>query len=378
MKIGKHIVTKKEILKISGLAVLVCLCVFGAVKVNSCRKIKGIGFPASYLLAAFDTTGTGGNNGSVIYYDENFKEVFRQDIPMGKICNSYNPPVVYKDKVYVAPFGDAYWGGVEEVLEIDRKTGKQKKYKTNLVYAQGLAVAEDYVFTVNNLDGITHLVRTEKESGEILELSYPGEFSMQIDVYGQYLYYFMFREDAEGGYQAGCRIIDIDSMKEAGGFDITEYGKEPDYTYMKDKILYMPIAHTSTDEHCGILLKYDTETKMLEAVDLGYDLPCQILEYEGKLVITHVNLSYANPGECSVSFYDLKTGHLENYAVESTLDQAVIKDGKMYALDTQEQKIFIYDMDVKGDALELKGSYKLKSKDGTVPYRYYTGGFFMR
>lgn len=378
MKIGKYIVTKKEILKVLGLAVLVCLCILMVAKLNSYRRVKGIGFPDSYLLAAFDTTDTGGNDGSVIYYDENFKEVFRQDIPMGNICNSFRPPIVYKDKVYVAPYGDGYWGGVEEVLEIDRETGKQKKYKTNLVYAQAFAVTEDYIFTVNNLDGVTHLVRTEKENGEILELEYPGEFSFQIDVYGQYLYCFIDSEDEEGAYHAGCRIIDIDSMKEAGGFDITEYGKEPQYTYMKDKILYMPIHYTSTDEDCGILLKYNIETETLEAVDLGHELPCQILEYEGKLVITHANLVYANPGECSVSFYDPKTGQLENYAVESTLNQAVIKDDLLYALDTQEQKIFIYDMNSKGDALELKGSYKLKSKEGTVPYRYYTGGFFMR
>lgn len=52
MKIGKHTVTKKEILKVIGIAVLLCLCVFGAVKVNSYRKAQGRGFPDSYLPAS--------------------------------------------------------------------------------------------------------------------------------------------------------------------------------------------------------------------------------------------------------------------------------------------------------------------------------------
>ena len=167
-------------------------------------------------------------------------------------------------------------------------------------------------------------------------------------------------------------------MEEVKSFDITAYGKMPEYTYMKDGILYMPINRTSEGEDCGLLLMYDIETEELDSMELGHEMPCQILEYAGKLVVIHTDI-YHGQGEHSVSIFNPKTGYLENYTVESELDQAFIKDGLLYALNTQEQSIFIYDMDGSGEELELKGNYKLKSKDSIFSlYRYYTGGFFMR
>ena len=380
MKLGKRTITKKEAKKIILAAVLVWLCLFTVIKVRSCARNMGIGFPDTYLLAAFDTTDTGGNNSTLIYYDKNFKEVFRQDISEGNICDSANPPIIYKDKVYVAPWGGGFWanGAVDEVLEISRITGKQKKYKTGQKRVWGMAVTEDYIFTVSNSKSAV-FARTSKKDGSVQELEYKNASSRQLDVYDQYLYCFIESEDEQGLLHTRCCILNIDTMEEVKSFAITDYGKAPEYTYMKDGILYMPIDTTSEDEDCGLLLMYDIETEELDSVDLGHEMPCQILEYAGKLVVTHTDLHYSDKGEHSVSIYDPEKGNLENYTVESALDQAFIKDGLLYALDTQEQTIFIYDMDSSGEELELKGSYKLKSKDGIFSlYRYYTGGFFMR
>ena len=373
MKLGKRTITKKEVKKIFLAAVLVWLCLFIVVKVRSCARNMGIGFPDTYLLAAFDTTDTPVNKSTLIYYDKHFKEVFRQDISEGNICSSSNPPIIYKDKVYVAPEGGGFWANADEVLEIDRITGKQKKYKTGQTRVWGMAVTEDYIFTVSNSKSAV-LARTSKKDSSVQELEYKNASSGQLDVYDQYLYCFIENEDEQGLLHTRCCILNIDTMEEVKSIDITDYGKTPEYTYMKDGILYMPINRTSEGEDCGLLLMYDTETEELNSVDLGHEMPCQILEYAGKLVVTH-----SDKGEHSVSIYDPKTGNLENYTVESELNQAFIKDGLLYALDMQEQTIFVYDMDSSGEELELKGSYKLKSKDSIFSlYRYYTGGFFMR
>ena len=372
MKLGNHAITKKEVGKVFLAAVLVCLCIFTIVKVRSYARNRGVGFPDTYLLAAFDTTADV-NSGTLIYYDEDFKEVFRQDIPMGDSCDSSNPPIVYGDKVYVAPGGQWFRADVEEVLEIDRLTGKQKKYKTGQKRVEGMAVTEDYIFTVSNSKNAV-LARISKQDGSIQELEYKNAFSDQVNVYGQYVYCFIESRDE----QTRCSILDIDTMEEVKSFDITDYGKAPEYTYRKDGILYLPISSVNDGGDCGFLLMYDTETGELNSIDLDHELPLQILEYEGKLVVTHTALFNPNRGEHSVSIYDPETGQLENYTAESTLDQAAIKDDLLYALDTQEQTIFIYDMRSSGGALELKGSYKLKSKEGSSLNTYFTGGFFMR
>ena len=382
MKFGKRTITEKEKLKIFLVVVLICFCLFIVINVRAYVKNRGVGFPDTYLFAAFDTSDVvRKNNSTLIYYDEYFREVFRQDIPVSDICNSTSPPIICGDKVYVAPYGDGAWFKPDEVLEIDRMTGKQKKYKTGQDFVWSMAVTEDYIFTVSNSEDAV-LARTNKKDGSIQEVAYKNGWSSQLNVYGQYLYWFV--EDEDG--HSWCIILDIDTMAEIKSVDFTDYGKMPNPgygelpndTYMKDGILYMPIHYDSEDEECGHLLMYNTETDELESVDLGHGLPCQILEYEGKLVVTHTNYflePYASGfDEQSVSIYDPETGHLENYGTISALDQVIIKDGLLYALDRKEQSIFIYDMDSSGEELELKGCCELKSKGRF----YYSGGFFMR
>lgn len=92
-------------------------------------------------------------------------------------------------------------------------------------------------------------------------------------------------------------------------------------------------------------------------------------------MVTHANLVYANPGECSISVYDPETGAVENYPIESVPDQAAIKGDLLYTLDVMEQSIFVYDLKNKG---ELKEQHKLESKEGKSIYRYYIGGFFLQ
>ena len=59
MKFGKRTITEKEKLKIFLVAVSVCLCLFIVINVRSYVKNRGVGFPDTYLFAAFDTSDDG-------------------------------------------------------------------------------------------------------------------------------------------------------------------------------------------------------------------------------------------------------------------------------------------------------------------------------
>lgn len=106
---SKQMITGKNIKKVVLFAVVGILCIIAGIKVNSYLKNRGVGFPDNYLLAAFDTTDTGENKGSLIYYDDNFKEVFRQSVPMGNSCDADRPPISYENKIYVAPQGEGFF-----------------------------------------------------------------------------------------------------------------------------------------------------------------------------------------------------------------------------------------------------------------------------
>ena len=357
-------------------AALLMLCLFFIIKVKDSLKNSGVGFPETYFIAAFDTTEYK-NDTNLIYYDEKFLEVYRQHISWGNACDPFYPPVLLDGKIYIAPIGAGLSYDADEVIEIDKKTGKHKKYKTNQHYVQGMAVSEKYIFTVNDWNYTAVIARTEKESQKVSELEFPDELCSQIDLYEDNLYCFLLSEN-EGVFRTRCLIIDIETLEEVKSFDISEYGQGPHYTYMKDGILYMPIPLTKEDEPCNLLLMYNTQTEELKEVELAQELPGQIVEYKNKLLITHVNYSHSDVLDCSVSMYNPENGEVDNYKVQSVLEQVAVKGNQLYALDVQEQAVFVYNLDSKGEELELVEKYTLQSKQGTSSYRYYIGGFFMK
>lgn len=125
------------------------------------------------------------------------------------------------------------------------------------------------------------------------------DFSSQVDVYGDNLYCFIENQNEEGQYCIRCSVRDIDTMEEVADFDISDYGKSPEYTYMKNDILYMPIRYTGQDEACGTLLRYDTKTGKLDGVDLEYVFAIQILyrwifyEIGGNIVVNSLYIIIA-------------------------------------------------------------------------------------
>ena len=357
------------------IALAICIYFLASQRYNGLRN-KGVGFQKDYFLAAFDTTEFK-NDSVLVYYDQEFQEVFKQNIAIGYMCDSFNPPIAYKNKIYVAPQGLGNEYDADEVVEIDKMSGKMQSYQTNQKGVGGMVVSDKYIFTVCNWNMAGTLARTNKETKEVSEITFPEEGSFQIDSYGNYLYCFLNKWETKDVFQTRCCVLDINIMEELGSFDLTDYGQEPDYTYMKNDVLYMPINHTNTDEPCGLLVMYDTKTEELKKVDLGVNYANQVLEYGKFLLITHADMTGANKEKNSVTFYDPKSEKFQNYAVSSVLDQVAVKNHLLYALDAQEQMICVYDLNSSGEQLRLVNKYKLKSKEGTSTYRYFIGGFFM-
>lgn len=376
MKIEKKMHGKRYVLMIL-VVVVVAIGIYILIsQLYNGLKNKGVGFQKDYFLAAFDTT-EHQNDSVLVYYNQEFNEVFRQKIAIGDMCDAFSPPIAFEDKIYAAPKGLGNEYDADEVVEIDKKTGKIQSYQTNQKGVMGMAVSEKYIFTVCNWNMVGTLARIDKETKKVSELTFPREGSFQIDIYGNYLYCFLQVWGTTDISHTRCCIVDIDTMEEVKSFDITEYGKTPDYTYLKNDVLYMPINHTNKDEPCGLLLMYDTKTEELKQVDLKVKYACQVLEYGNHLLITHANITGGNTEENSVTIYDPESGEFQNYAVSSVLYQVVMKNHLLYALDLQEQMICVYDFNGSGEQLELVNKYTLKSKEGTSVYRYFIGGFFM-
>ena len=90
----------------------------------------------NYLFAAFDTT-VQKNDSDLIFYDKDFNEIYKKNIPIGGISDSFIPPLEFDEKIYVAPNGNWFETDCDEVLEFNKKTGNYISYKTNENYWKG-------------------------------------------------------------------------------------------------------------------------------------------------------------------------------------------------------------------------------------------------
>lgn len=330
----------------------------------------------NYLFAAFDTT-VQKNDSDLIFYDKDFNEIYKKNIPIGGISDSFIPPLEFDEKIYVAPNGNWFETDCDEVLEFNKKTGNYISYKTNQFAVRSLAVSEKYIFTVNEWNGVTVLARINKDSKEIKEIKFEGKSCSQIDVYDNNLYFFISYEenDEENECNTSLYILDIDTMEITKNIDISEYGRTPEATCMKDGVLYMPIQYTKADEYCGLLLMYNTQNGEMQKIDLNHKSPSNILVYKDSILIIHTDLVGVSREEHSVTFYNPYDNTLKNYTLKNCINYAIVKDDTLYTLDSSENSVYIYKINKTKEPIFIN-KIKLKTKDGDTSENYYSGGFF--
>ncbi|HPU62642.1 MAG TPA: hypothetical protein PK304_00650 [Mobilitalea sp.] len=348
---------------ILGGLILVTVLISFALIISGCKK-----FPQEYDFAVIDTTGYA-NKSYIYYYDNSGKKLYEKYISMGYMGDTFSFPQVYKDKIYVTPWGTDLERELSVVLEIDIESGRYKTYDTTLHSINSMAVTEKYIFTVNTINAVTKLARTDKETEETDIKEWPDYVIGKIAVFDNILYAF------------GCAFedmrselieIDVETFEVINTYDISKFGDSPaDFALLDDGKLYFTLPYKNNEPNDSLTV-YDLNNKEFKKIKMPGTSPSQLLKYRNYLIISHVD-HVLNEGS-SISIYDIETGKLKHYQLKNTPRQIGIKDNYLYSLDITERNVCIYKLD--GNNIEFIDQIfieKRKAKEF-----YFLSGFFLK
>lgn len=116
----------------------------------------------------------------IIFYDVSLTELGELPLPYAGLGQNWNLPVVHDNILFVIPEG--YQGKLDEkkVLEIDLSTLEVKTHMIDRIAMYGIAANDNYLYTCNNLNGITYISRCNRATEEVIGVSIEGVHASSI------------------------------------------------------------------------------------------------------------------------------------------------------------------------------------------------------
>lgn len=322
-------------------------------------------FPKSYDFAVIDTTGQS-NNSYIYYYNTAGEKVYEQNIKMGYMGDTFSFPQIEGTNMYTTPWGIDLIRDLSVVLEYNIRTGEYSTYDTTMYSANSLAVTDQYFFTVNTIDNVTKLARTNRSTLKTDIIEFPEYYIGKIAVYNDILY--AFGTNSMDDKNADFIEISTSTMEVLSKKNIREYGECPaESTLLIGDNLYFTFPYKNQkDEETpnNTLTVFNTKTKEFTNIELPDFTPFQLLKYQDNIIISHVDpvLDEGN----SLSIFNTKTGDVKNVQLENTPRQLVINKDYLYSLDITNRSVCKYQL--KDNELTLVHTYSIKSRNENTYY----------
>lgn len=360
-------------MKIKGIILLggfVLIAITAFVKCSFNNKTQRVDntFPGDYDFAVIDTTGQA-NKSFIYYYDNSGKLLYEKAINMGYMGDTFSFPLVYNNKIYVTPWGTDLERDLSVVLEMDMESEDLRTYDTTLHSINSLAVSDKYFFTVNTINAVTTLARTDRATLDTVTKEWQDYIIGKLAVFEDVLYAF------------GCSLtdmkselieIDIDTMEIIKAHDLEEFGDSPaDSALLDEGNFYFTLPYKDNSPN-DILTVLDTKTDKIREIKLPEASPSQLIKYKKYIIISHVD-NVMNEGS-SLSILDTETGEIVHHKLKNIPRQIFIKDDCLYSMDITGRSICKYEL--KDDDIKLLDRIEIdKRKDEEF---YFLSGFYCK
>lgn len=309
---------------------------------NACANTKEEDFRASSVeqtkIGLVETTAM--NYSSTIHwYDKELNKISEKNMKYAMLGSSFHNPVYHDNEVYMIPQGLGNRKDTKKVISIDKKNLKIKEFSLKNIALNDVAVSNDYIYTINTLNGNTHICRLNKNNKALNEIILKDEYVSGITAVKGKIYAFSADMVAESAkfylyiYNEELELL----YKE----DITQYGTSQ-YKFMNDEnYLYTGVILTKEDRPASIILKISIDTNEIEAIDIGEDFPNDILQYKDKIIITNHDLvTYEG---AKITILDKNTKKVETVDLNTKTEHSGIIEN-MLVIANQE-KISLYDIE---------------------------------
>ncbi len=299
----------------------------------------------------------------ILFLDSDMNELGSLALDYATVGNIYYKPLIVNNTLYIIPQGIATKKDAETVLEIDLSDLSIKKHSIEQLAMNSVAASETAVYTCNTLSGVSYINKCDKETGGTENINIPSTYISKL-LYDNGCLYAFGTTQTDEVMLSELLIYDGD-LNLLEKIDITECGATQYKAIAHEGYIYFTSGTDKNDNPTNTVGKVNTADYSLEIIELNENHPLDLAVHNGKLFISHFNVTQLIGGGLSV--YDLETKELTEYSFEHGAEQMSIANDKLYILT--DWKIYVYDI----GSMELTDTASISPMD--KDYSYLSGLF---
>lgn len=348
---------KKKIL----LLILLLLSLVG------CNRSVKDEFPIEEIeVGVIETRGNIGRS-RLVFYDDALNEIGELPLKYATVGSVFQTPLVDNGELYLIPQGYDITKNEKKVLRIELQNMQTKKYKIDAIAMNSIAVCDEYIYTCNNLNGVSYINRCCKDDGKVDTITVDISYLTNILYANECLYTFGTDISENDGMHTYVNVYDKE-LNLIEQKDITSFGVAQYFALECGDYIYFTNGRDVKDQATSIIGKINMYTYEIEQIDLEHIYPHELRVYQDYLVVSHYD-AVVNKGG-GISFYDLQTQEATYYELEHGVSSMDIVDNHLYIL--HDRNLYQYDI----DTMQLKRKIEVSHID--EKYSYLTGVFSIR
>ncbi|MDO5734805.1 MAG: hypothetical protein Q4P08_06740 [Eubacteriales bacterium] len=330
------------------LASLLVSCAFPQATKLSEKDLQSISF-------GLIETSSNKNKSYIHWYNDELEVITSDKLRYSSLGSSFERPICFEDECYMIPRGITGRSDSKLVISVNQVDRSIEEYPIDNLALNHVAVDEKNIYTVNTLNGTSHISALDRKSKAFREILLEAEYAYSLAAANGEVYCFSI--DEKGSEPEAYLYIYSPELEQKEKINISEYGvMQYKFAYDGDYI-YTASLHSLDNRPLKSLLKISTKTHEIETIDLADEGINEIFSYGNKLLVTH-NDPVTGQGS-KVSLVDKKTHEIQSFDLGVDLQISAIKDKTLlvvsedkvlaFAIDKDFEKIAERQVDVRKD-----------------------------
>ena len=304
-----------------------------------CETLTGCGieepgkFVDSYKVAVIDSDMHMTNGSNIEFFDDQLENTGKKNISYSAIGDfGFQDPCVYNGKMYVASLGDTLEKDFGKIISMDLITGDTEEYDFDRTGINSIAVNDQYIYAVTNLNMTTYVDQYSFKTGKIKTFKIADKAAMYFTLVGEDIYVYMIECDEKNDidYDVVYKVnVEDETSKKV--VSLKEWETSVVHTVEYDGKIYI----LNEDK----LLILDTEKETVEEVELPCEDGWGMERQQEKLYIASVDF-HDEDSETDLMIYDIKSGKVENTChIKEAAMQFEVDQDEIYVLSLKDELI---------------------------------------
>ena len=321
-------------------------------------------------------------------YDASLQLLGTVENDYANYCEPFNEPVYLNGSVFTAPRGRTVESfplypffiprrDAECVVAYDLQSGAYTEYETGLDYMNCMTVSADAVYAANTIDFVSHLVRTDRKSGETVQTEFPDIYINELYIAPDNTLYALAEDNSERSTPSApyLYVINGETLALLQRYSMEAYGvgwrmlQVGDWLYISCQCEYDANAYEW--EQATNMTAFHTKTHKLYHVELGTPSPNNLSFVDGKLWISHED-DVIGVGS-QLTLYDPGDGSIQTFDLGYEIEQMSADSSGIYVLGNDGATLCKYALEPSGLRLLAKANVPSHSSEKTY---FYKSSFF--